>query len=102
LKLATGLNIWISVISIGVICTFYSSAVCYLNEKNINSLCNDLNLEGGMKAVIWTDVLQTVVILVGLLATIVQGFIELGGIKQTFLIAYQGNRIQLDRYVEIL
>lgn len=55
-----------------------------------------------MKAVIWTDVLQTVVILVGLLATIVQGFIELGGIKQTFLIAYQGNRIQLDRYVEIL
>ena len=71
-------------------------------KKIINSLCNDLNLEGGMKAVIWTDVLQTVVILVGLLATIVQGFIELGGIKQTFLIAYQGNRIQLDRYVKIL
>jgi Na+/proline symporter len=28
-----------------------------------------------MKAVIWTDVLQTIVILVGLLATIIQGLI---------------------------
>lgn len=25
---ATGLNIWLSVVSIGVICTFYSSVVC--------------------------------------------------------------------------
>lgn len=50
-----------------------------------------------MKAVIWTDVLQTVVIFIGLFAAIIQGFIELGGIKRTFLIAYQGGRIQFDR-----
>ncbi|CAF2408307.1 unnamed protein product [Rotaria sp. Silwood2] len=61
----------------GVICTFYSSV-------------------DGMKAVIWTDVLQAVVILVGILAAIIQGFIALGDVKRTFSIAYSGGRIEFD------
>ncbi|CAF2576719.1 unnamed protein product [Rotaria sp. Silwood2] len=77
LSQTTGLNIWLSVVSIGVICTFYSSV-------------------GGMKAVIWTDVLQALVILVGLLATIIQGLIRLNGFGPTFSIAYEGGRIQFD------
>ncbi|CAF0763466.1 unnamed protein product [Adineta steineri] len=77
LSQTTGLNIWLSVVSIGVICTFYSSV-------------------GGMKAVIWTDVLQALVILVGLLATIIQGFISNGGVKQTFSKASRGGRIEFD------
>ncbi|CAF1498513.1 unnamed protein product, partial [Rotaria sordida] len=77
LSQTTGLNIWLSVVSIGVICTFYSSV-------------------GGMKAIIWTDVLQAVVIVIGLLAVIVQGLITVGGFKQTFSIASQGGRIQFD------
>jgi len=32
-----------------------------------------IKFQGGMKAVIWTDVLQAIVILVGLLAAIIQG-----------------------------
>jgi hypothetical protein len=68
-----------------------------------------------MKAVIWTDVLQAIVILIGLLAAIIQGkrmikkifdiwfslyagFIALGGVKRTFSIASNGGRIQFDRY----
>ncbi|CAF3963542.1 unnamed protein product, partial [Rotaria sp. Silwood1] len=78
LSQTTGLNIWLSVVSIGVICTFYSSV-------------------GGMKAVIWTDVLQALVILVGLLASIIQGcLITLGGFKRVFSIAYEGGRIEFD------
>ncbi|CAF1015360.1 unnamed protein product [Rotaria sp. Silwood1] len=77
LSQTTGLNIWLSVVSIGVICTFYSSV-------------------GGMKAVIWTDVLQAIVIVVGLLAAIIQGFIALGGFRQAFSIASKGGRIQFD------
>ncbi|UJR32988.1 hypothetical protein I4U23_020450 [Adineta vaga] len=77
LSQTTGLNIWLSVVSIGVICTFYSSV-------------------GGMKAVIWTDVLQALVILIGLLAAIIQGFIALGGVRRTFSIASKGGRIQFD------
>ncbi|CAF1436832.1 unnamed protein product [Rotaria sordida] len=79
LSQTTGLNIWLSVVSIGVICTFYSSV-------------------GGMKAVIWTDVLQAIVIIVGLLAAIIRGFIVLGGVGPVFSIALKGGRIQLDRY----
>jgi hypothetical protein len=72
-----------------------------------------------MKAVIWTDVLQAIIMLVGLLAAIIQGyrnnwrntfyilfifiykylgFIVLGGVKRTFSIASKGGRIQFDRY----
>ena len=32
LIIATGLNLWLSVISIGLICTFYSSVVGMINE----------------------------------------------------------------------
>ncbi|CAF1254576.1 unnamed protein product [Rotaria sordida] len=77
LSQTTGLNIWLSVVSIGVICTFYSSV-------------------GGMKAVIWTDVLQALVILVGLLAAIIQGLITLGGFGNVFSIASKGGRIEFD------
>ncbi|CAF3621225.1 unnamed protein product [Rotaria sordida] len=52
--------------------------------------------EGGMKAVIWTDVLQAIVIAVGLLAVAIQGLIILGGFKRTFSIASRGGRIEFD------
>ncbi|CAF1300436.1 unnamed protein product, partial [Didymodactylos carnosus] len=49
-----------------------------------------------MKAVIWTDVIQALVILVGLLAAIIQGLIKLGGFKKTFDIASKGGRLEFD------
>jgi hypothetical protein len=71
-----------------------------------------------MKAVIWTDVLQALVMFVGLLAALIQGctqifnekinenksfrflgLIELGGFGPTFSIASKGGRIEFDRYV---
>ncbi|CAF4057620.1 unnamed protein product, partial [Adineta steineri] len=77
LSQTTGLNIWLCVVSIGVVCTFYSSV-------------------GGIKAVIWTDVLQSVVIIIGLLAAIIQGLITVGGFKRAFSIASNGRRIEFD------
>ncbi|CAF3899796.1 unnamed protein product [Rotaria magnacalcarata] len=77
LSQTAGLNIWLCVISIGVICTFYSSV-------------------GGMRAVIWADVLQAIVMAIGLLAVIIQGLISLGGFKRTFSIASRGGRIEFD------
>ncbi|CAF3390306.1 unnamed protein product [Rotaria socialis] len=77
LSQTAGLNIWLCVISIGAICTFYSSV-------------------GGMRAVIWADVLQAIVMAIGLLAVIIQGLISLGGFKQTFSIASRGGRIEFD------
>jgi hypothetical protein len=68
---ATGLNIWLSVVSIGVICTFYSAVVCRKQKKSKERI--HVFHQGGMKAVIWTDVLQASIMLVGLLAAIIQG-----------------------------
>ncbi|CAF3528316.1 unnamed protein product [Rotaria socialis] len=52
--------------------------------------------EGGMRAVIWADVLQAIVMAIGLLAVIIQGLISLGGFKRTFSIASRGGRIEFD------
>ncbi|CAF3602836.1 unnamed protein product [Rotaria sordida] len=63
-----------------------------ITESRLEILFNN----GGMKAVIWTDVLQAIVIAVGLLAVAIQGLIILGGFKRTFSIASRGGRIEFD------
>ncbi|CAF1339041.1 unnamed protein product [Rotaria sordida] len=76
LSQVTGLDIWFAIGSCGIICTLYTSV-------------------GGMKAVIWTDVVQTIVMFLGLILSIIFGFIDVGGVKKVFEIAIDGNRIQL-------
>ncbi|CAF1663663.1 unnamed protein product, partial [Adineta ricciae] len=73
----TGLNKWLSVVSISVVCVFYSSM-------------------GGIKAIIWTDVLQALVMYTGIVIAITHGLIRVGGIESVFLIAKQGSRIEFD------
>ncbi|UJR19724.1 hypothetical protein I4U23_022858 [Adineta vaga] len=74
LSQVTGLHIWLAIISCGVICTFYTSI-------------------GGMKAVIWTDVAQSFVIFVGVILSIVFGFIDAGGVKKVVETVIIGQRI---------
>uniref|UniRef100_A0A1I8IAS4 Fibrinogen C-terminal domain-containing protein n=2 Tax=Macrostomum lignano TaxID=282301 RepID=A0A1I8IAS4_9PLAT len=61
----------------GVICTFYTAW-------------------GGLKAVIWTDVFQSVVMTAGILAIIIRGLIDLGGIGNVWQISYKYGRIEFD------
>ncbi|CAF0857456.1 unnamed protein product [Adineta ricciae] len=75
LSQVTGLNVWISVVSIGVICTMYTTV-------------------GGMKAVMWTDVFQTIIMFVGLLASVIQGIIDAGGGKAVWKRALDGGRVE--------
>ncbi|CAF3038453.1 unnamed protein product [Rotaria sp. Silwood2] len=77
LSQVTGLHIWFSLVSCGIICTLYTSI-------------------GGMKAVIWTDVAQTVTMFIAIVLSIIFGFIDAGGIRKVFEIATAGNRIQFD------
>ena len=51
--LVTGFPVWATIVLIGLVCTFYTAL-------------------GGMKAVIWTDVFQTGIMLAGMLAAIIQ------------------------------
>ncbi|KAK6489633.1 solute carrier family 5 member 6a [Huso huso] len=74
LNAVTGLDLWGSVLAIGLVCTVYTAL-------------------GGLKAVIWTDVFQTVVMFAGQLAVIVVGALRVGGMGQVWRIAQEGGRI---------
>ena len=50
-------------------------------------------LQGGMKAVIWTDTFQMVIILGGLVAVIVEGTIDCGGPGNVITRVIDGDRI---------
>ncbi|XP_062621299.1 sodium-coupled monocarboxylate transporter 1-like [Saccostrea cucullata] len=70
----TGFPVWVIILIVGGVCTFYTTL-------------------GGMKAVIWTDVFQTIVMFAGMLAVFIQGCIKVGGLDEMWNINYQGGRI---------
>ncbi|XP_048463888.1 sodium-coupled monocarboxylate transporter 1-like [Rhincodon typus] len=74
LNQVTNFNLWGSIISTGVVCTFY----CTL---------------GGLKAVVWTDVFQIVIMIIGLVAIIVQAIILKGSISNVLNTADHGGRL---------
>uniref|UniRef100_A0AAR2ISU0 Solute carrier family 5 member 5 n=1 Tax=Pygocentrus nattereri TaxID=42514 RepID=A0AAR2ISU0_PYGNA len=76
---ATGLNMWASLFSTGFICTFYTTL-------------------GGMKAVVWTDVFQVVVMLSGFIAIIIHGTLLVGGVSEVLHIATNGSRINFNDF----
>ncbi|PNJ28496.1 sodium/iodide cotransporter [Pongo abelii] len=76
LNQVTGLDIWASLLSTGIICTFYTAV-------------------GGMKAVVWTDVFQVVVMLSGFWVVLARGVMLVGGPRQVLTLAQNHSRINL-------
>ncbi|XP_030627005.1 solute carrier family 5 member 6a [Chanos chanos] len=74
LNAVTGFDLWGAVLAMGLVCTLYTAL-------------------GGLKAVIWTDVFQTVVMFAGQLAVIVVGTQQAGGIAEVWRKAENGSRI---------
>ncbi|XP_040916172.1 solute carrier family 5 member 6 [Toxotes jaculatrix] len=74
LNAVTGFELWGTVLATGLVCTLYTTI-------------------GGLKAVIWTDVFQTVVMFAGQLAVIVVGVQQTGGVPEVWRKAWEGNRI---------
>ncbi|KAL6474235.1 hypothetical protein MHYP_G00177960 [Metynnis hypsauchen] len=76
LNQVTKFNLWGSIIATGVVCTFY----CTL---------------GGLKAVVWSDAFQMVVMVVGFLTVLVQGSDRSGGIVAVWKTAQAGDRLNV-------
>ncbi|XP_027007609.2 sodium-coupled monocarboxylate transporter 1 isoform X1 [Tachysurus fulvidraco] len=76
LNQVTGIRLWGALISTGVVCTFY----CTL---------------GGLKAVVWTDVFQMIIMLAGFLAVIVQSVLLQGGVSVIFKDSADGGRLNI-------
>ncbi|XP_071487040.1 sodium-coupled monocarboxylate transporter 1-like [Diadema antillarum] len=74
LNAATGMSLSASILSTGAVCIFYTTI-------------------GGMKAVLWTDAFQTFVMAAGVIAVIIVGCIEVGGLDEVWRIASEGGRI---------
>ncbi|XP_061435059.1 sodium-coupled monocarboxylate transporter 2-like [Lethenteron reissneri] len=76
LNQVTGFTLWGSVAATGVVCTFY----CTL---------------GGLKAVVWSDVFQMVVMVGGFLMVIIQGSLVSGGLDGVWRVAEEGGRMHI-------
>ncbi|KAF4795977.1 Sodium-dependent multivitamin transporter [Turdus rufiventris] len=74
LNAVTGFDLWSAVLTIGLVCTLYTTL-------------------GGLKAVIWTDVFQTLVMLAGQVAVIVVGAWRVGGMARVWRVAEQEGKI---------
>lgn len=75
LTTVTGLSTWASMLILGSICTFYITI-------------------GGVKAVVYTDVLQTLLMFGGVLVVVIICCVDLGGVGNVWTIAEQGGRVR--------
>lgn len=75
LSSVTSLPTWASVLVMGVVCTFYITI-------------------GGVKAVVYTDVLQTLVMFFGVLAVVAVACRDIGGIARVWAAAEEGQRLE--------
>lgn len=57
-------------------------------------------LQGGLKAVVWTDVFQSVIMLAGLVIVAVSGSIEVGGLQKVWEINQKHGRVHFFEYVQ--
>ncbi|XP_068451115.1 sodium-coupled monocarboxylate transporter 1 [Clinocottus analis] len=71
----TGLDLWGVLVATGAVCIVYCSL-------------------GGLKAVIWTDVIQMVIMLAGFVAVIARGAVLQGGLTKIWEDAGQGGRLE--------
>ncbi|XP_043572972.1 sodium-coupled monocarboxylate transporter 1-like isoform X2 [Chiloscyllium plagiosum] len=74
LNQVTGFDLWGVLVGTGLICTLY----CTL---------------GGLKAVVWTDVFQMTVMIIGFAAVIIRGVVIYGSFTQILNISYHGGRL---------
>lgn len=78
LEATSGISIAASVIGIGLVCTFYSTI-------------------GGIKAVLITDVFQSILMLAAIIIVIVTAAVSVGGLDRIWEIAAKGNRLEFDK-----
>ncbi|KAK3854614.1 hypothetical protein Pcinc_036746 [Petrolisthes cinctipes] len=75
MQTVTGFPTWGSIIVLGLICTIYSSW-------------------GGVRAVVYTDILQTFVMFSGIIVIMVLATVEVGGLDEVWKIADEHGRVE--------
>ncbi|XP_040528025.1 sodium-coupled monocarboxylate transporter 2 isoform X1 [Gallus gallus] len=76
LNQVTGFDLWGSVVATGIVCTFYCTT-------------------GGLKAVVWADAFQMVIMVLGFVTVLIRGTILNGGSTRIWEDAYEGSRLNI-------
>ncbi|CAH0729365.1 unnamed protein product, partial [Brenthis ino] len=79
LESVTGLDRLVSILVVGLACTFYSTL-------------------GGMKAVLFTDLLQSLLMFMAVLSVVIFASVQLGGFGQIFIKAQEGGRLYFSNF----
>ncbi|WAQ97427.1 SC5A6-like protein [Mya arenaria] len=79
LNAVTGFPLWYAIISVGIVCTFYTAL-------------------GGLKAVLWTDTFQVMVMFAGLFAIAIKGMADVGGLKEAWGHFSDSGRVDWDDF----
>ncbi|XP_074638240.1 sodium-coupled monocarboxylate transporter 1-like [Acropora palmata] len=74
LEAVAGIPLSASILTTGLVCTFYTTL-------------------GGLKAVIWTDVFQSLIMIAGLIVVVIVGSLEVGGFGQVWKINKEFGRL---------
>jgi len=69
---------------------------------NSRSMIAEVLWQGGIKAVVWTDAVQMLILLVGLIAVAVLGSVRAGGAAAVWRIAVDTGRVNYSEYVPSL
>ncbi|RLU26516.1 hypothetical protein DMN91_000312 [Ooceraea biroi] len=77
LEATTGISMSVSVISLGLVCTFYSTI-------------------GGIKAVLITDVFQSLLMLIAVIMVIATAAVDTGSLARIWQIAREGSRLEFN------
>ncbi|CAK8694368.1 unnamed protein product [Clavelina lepadiformis] len=79
LSAVTGFHLWGAIISTAAICVLYSTL-------------------GGLKAVIWTDAFQAIIMLIGFISIIIRGSVVMGGFENIWRACEEGGRIEFLKF----
>lgn len=60
-----------------------------------------MHIQGGLKAVVWTDTLQTIIMFGAMLVIIYKGVLDAGGFSEVWSIAEAGGRIEFFKYEKL-
>uniref|UniRef100_A0A1I8I2K6 Sodium-coupled monocarboxylate transporter 1 n=3 Tax=Macrostomum lignano TaxID=282301 RepID=A0A1I8I2K6_9PLAT len=90
-----------SILYMGIAMYAPSAAMDFCSGGSFNiymSHWDSLHVLGGIKAVVWTDVFQAGIMLIGIFAIIIKGTIDVGGPANVWAINEKYGRIQFDEF----
>lgn len=94
----TGINVHLITPIVCIVCIFYTCVVSDCDSLWSKPTDTDKALyshkQGGLKAVVWTDVIQTMMMFCAMLLVIIKGTSDIGGVEVLWERAMASGRIE--------